>query len=825
MKIMKFGGTSVGSPESVRRLVALVEAEGERIVVVSAFSGVTDSLIRSARQAEAGGDKVAELVSALKKRHSDMAQALVLTPILPGTLAFLEACFRELEGLLLGIGLLHELTPRALDLVMSFGERMSARIIADAFVSMGKPARAVDARRIIRTDDVFGSAHFLEPETFEAVKAELAAATSADPTTPAEPKEICVVTGFIGSTQEGVTTTLGRGGSDFTAGILGAALGADEIQICTDVDGIMTADPRLVPEAFLIEELSYEEALELTHFGAKVLHPPTLRPAMAKGIPVRIRNPAKPECPGSRIGATAAPGAKSVRGIASIQGIVLVRIQGPGLIGVKGTAGRLFACLAASGVNVILISQASSEHSICFAVRREDSVQAMHALRREFSLEIGAGLVESPHVEDDLCVVAAVGERMRHKPGISGKLFGALGRNGINIMAIAQGSSELNISVVIASRDEAKALEAVHTAFFLSEIRSVKIFLAGTGLIGGTLLAQLSAQRSTLLARHSIRIDLSGLVNRHRMAISESGIDPAKWRDALADGEPNDMSAFVARMKSMNLPGTIFCDCTASDDLPEFYEGILHAAIAIVTPNKRANAGPVERYRALTGYARENGIPYRYETTVGAGLPVIAPLQDLVSSGDGIVRIEAVLSGTISYVLNSFSGEKRFSALVREAQALGYTEPDPRDDLSATDAARKTLILAREAGIGLDFADIRIEPLLPKTCFDAPDVESFFRELEKFDAEYEHKQKDAASRGAVLRYISTIESDGTARLAFREAGPDDPFRNLAGTENMVAFTTARYDRYPLVVKGPGAGAAVTAGGVFADIVRIARAGA
>lgn len=814
MKVVKFGGTSVGTPEAIDRLIGIVDASGFRIVVVSAFSGVTDSLVKAARHALAGDASHRTAMAELKTRHMDMAGALIPESAHARLNPVLDAIFSELEGVLLGISLLHELSPRALDLVMSFGERLSSTIIAEAFVSRGISAEAVDSRAFIKTDDNFGQARYLEAETKEAVLRCLAA-----------PERIQVVTGFIGSTLEGVTTTLGRGGSDFTAGILGASLGADEIQIFTDVDGIMTADPRLVPEAFLMEEITYEEALELTHFGAKVLHPPTVRPAMSAGIPIRIRSSFKPECPGTRIAATAKPSPHPVRGVASIKRIELLRLQGSGMIGVKGIAGRLFGCLATAGVNVILISQASSEHSICFAVSPEDAAKSVHAVKREFAIEMKAGLIDPPASEKDLCVIAAVGENMKSRPGISGRLFGALGRNGVNIVAIAQGSSELNISVVVASRDEGKALIAVHTAFFLSETRAIKLFLVGTGTIGGTMLAQLAAQRKSLLASHKIRIDLVGLCNSKSMAIKPHGIDPVHWRDTLGSGEPTDLRSFVSRMKALNMPDSVFCDCTASDVLPEYYEEVLKAAVAIVTPNKRANAGPAERYHILTGWARENGIPYRYETTVGAGLPIIGPLQDLVACGDRVRRIEAVLSGTISYILNSFTEGKRFSALVREAKALGYTEPDPRDDLSAADAARKTLILAREMGMQMSFSDIVIDPILPAECFEAPTVEEFYVALERYDDEFERRRRLAQEHGAVLRYVSLITEDGRATLGFREATPSDPFHALVGTENMVVYTTDRYSKLPLVVKGPGAGAEVTAGGVFADIVRIARAGA
>lgn len=813
MLVLKFGGTSVGSPTAIRKLIAVVLDEEHRartrLVVVSAFSGVTDQLIEAAHRAEAGDLRYEDIVASLRERHHEAIESFAGIEVAAAH-DFAEASFKELTGILAGIRLLGELSARTLDSVMSFGERLSAFIVALAFRSMGVSADCLDARLVLRTDDNFGTARCLIDESYENIRSALASRPA-----------LQIATGFIGATADGKTTTLGRGGSDLSAALFGAALGAELIEIWTDVDGILTADPKLVKGAFRIDSLSYEEAMELSHFGAKVLHPPTVRPAFEKGIPIRIRNTFNPACEGTLIAASVPPSPFPVRGVSSIKEIALIRVEGAGMVGVVGVSSRLFGCLARRKISVILISQASSEHSICFAVLPKDAASAAAAIKEEFDREMDQGIIDAPVVERDLSVIAVVGEGMKRTPGIAGKVFHSLGRNGVNVAAIAQGSSELNISAVISRHDEAKALNAVHEAFFLSGVRSVNLFLVGVGLIGGTLLEQLSRQRELLSDQHRIRVNLIGAANSRRMIFDRHGIDPAKAKTALADGEAFSLTDFVARMRHFNLPNTAFCDCTAGDQVPSVYGELLRSSIPVVTPNKRANAGLYADYRALVDYSRESGIPYLYETTVCAGLPVISTLHDLFLSGDRVRRIEAVLSGTLSYIFNNWDGSKKFSALVREAKAKGYTEPDPRDDLNAMDAARKALILARECGMALEFEDVEIEPILPEACLRASDVDSFFIELERADEDFEAKRKAAASAGKALRYVAVVE-EGKARLYLRETAPGDPFLSLTDADNIVVVTTDRYSSLPLVVKGPGAGAQVTAGGVFADIVRIAR---
>jgi aspartokinase/homoserine dehydrogenase 1 len=837
MLVLKFGGTSVGSPGAIGNIIEILKDDGHsgrvRAVVVSAFSGVTDSLIDISRRASGGDESYAALADILRKRHLETGSVFLKKEARKRAAADIERTFAELTRTLDGIAILRELSARTLDYVMSFGERFSAALLAHIFTAAGIDAAYLDARPLVKTDDRFGKAQVLPDETFSRIRSFFKAREGKKP-------PLQVVTGFIGSTAEGHTATLGRGGSDLSSAVFAAALGAGELEIWTDVDGILTADPKLVKDAFRIDEISYTEAMEISHFGAKVLFPPTIKPALEKGIPIWIRNTFHPRGGGTRIKKNAAAGDYPIRGISSMNHVALVRCQGSGMVGVAGFSSRLFGALARRRINIILITQSSSEYSICFAVLPEDAGGAEAAIREEFDREIGAGAIEAPATEKDLSIIAVVGSRMKSTSGISGKVFHALGRNGINVVAIAQGSSELNISAVIPRQDEGKALNAIHEAFFLSGLRSVNLFLLGTGLIGGTLLDQIAGHREILADQHHIRINLVGAANSRNMIFRRDGLDPKKVKALLKDRaetknetpgkagtgspqktEPFSLPLFIERMKAFNLPNMAFCDCTPGEDVSESYRDILHSAISIVTPNKRANAGTLEYYRELTGYSRDRGIPYLYETTVCAGLPVISTLRDLALSGDRVRRIEAVLSGTLSFIFNNYDGSKTFSALVREARAKGYTEPDPRDDLNAMDAARKALILARECGMALEFSQVSIEPILPPSCFRAKDVESFFIELEKSDGLFEKRRAAAAAEGRLLRYIAVVE-EGSAKIFLRAEAAGSPFRSLTDSDNIVVITTDRYSTLPMVITGPGAGAQVTAGGIFADIVRIAK---
>jgi len=820
MKILKFGGTSVGSPAAIGKIVEILK-DGEHAgktpaVVVSAFSGVTDALIGMARMAAGRKASYREQLDAISARHLGVAAGIADGGAREAAAERAGALLGELERILEGVALLGELSPRTLDLVMSFGERLSAGIVAGMVTAGGVEAECLDARSLVKAAGSFGSARYLPAETLENVRNFFGSGK----------RPLQIVTGFIASTADGQTATLGRGGSDLTAAIFAAALGASEVEIWTDVDGILTADPRLVKSAFRIEEMLYTEAMEISHFGARVLFPPTIRPALEKGIPIVIRNTFNPSCPGTRIVSEAGEGKFPVKGISSISRAALVRVQGTGMMGVACISARIFGSLARKKISVILITQGSSEYSVCLAVPPEDAGGAVRALEEEFSREIQDGEIDSPTAQDELSVIAVVGSGMKSASGVSGKFFHALGRNGVNVVAIAQGSSESSISAVISRQDEAKALNIVHEAFFRATTRSVNLFLVGTGLVGGTLLDQIASHRKSLAENDRIVINLAGAANDARMVFSPEGLDPLEVRTLLGEGEgggaePVSLDGFVERMTALNLPNACFCDCTASESVSALYGRILSASIAVVTPNKKANSGPMDYYRKLTGFSRDRGIPYLYETTVCAGLPIISTLRDLRLSGDTVRRIEAVFSGTLSFIFNNFDGGKPFSALVREAREKGYTEPDPRDDLSAMDAARKALILARECGLSLELGDVEIEPILPPACFGAKGVDAFFAELEKSDADFEKRRAEAALSGNALRYVAVIE-DGAARLSIRDEPADSPFRSLVDSDNIVVMTTDRYAKLPMVVKGPGAGAQVTAGGIFADIVRVAR---
>jgi aspartokinase/homoserine dehydrogenase 1 len=834
MKVLKFGGTSVGSPAAIVRIMDILKDPGYQAacIVVSAFSGVTDTLIGMARTAATGDNAYHGPFEDLAARHRDSAARFLKGKDKKDAVTEIDGLLGDLSRILEGIALLGELSARTLDLVMSFGERLSAGLLARIFTANGIEAVFLDARTLIKTNDRFGNAQYLSAETYANIRSFFAGFKE-------KKIPLHVVTGFIASTVDGQTTTMGRGGSDLTGAIFGAALKADEVEIWTDVDGIYTADPRIVKNAFRIDEILYAEAMEISHFGAKVLFPATVRPALEKGIPISIRNTFNPSGGGTRIVSKTSECEYPIRGISSINNIALVRIQGPSMVGVAGFSARVFGALARRRISVVLITQSSSEYSICFAVLPDEARNAELTLEEEFAQEIRLGGIDKPVAQTGLSIIAVVGSKMKSSSGISGKFFHALGRNGINVVAIAQGSSELNISAVISQQDGAKALNAVHEAFFHATERSVNLFLVGTGLIGGTLLEQIASHRKILADNDKIKINLIGAANYQWMLFNSEGLDPRKAK-ALINGEntqkqnskkesveagpklePVNLKAFVEKMISYNLPNACFCDCTASDETSALYGKILGASIPVVTPNKRANSGKLEYYRQITGYSRGRGIPYLYETTVCAGLPVISTLRDLHLSGDRVRRIEAVLSGTLSFIFNNFDGKKTFSSLLREAKAKGYTEPDPRDDLNAMDAARKALILARECGMSLEFDNVSIEPILPAACFKAKDVEAFFAELEKSDSAFEKRRAEAAAQGKALRYIAIIEQ-GSAKLSLRTEPANSPFRSLVDSDNMVVITTDRYSKLPMVIKGPGAGAQVTAGGVFADIVRIAR---
>ena len=813
MKILKFGGTSLNKAENVKHVINLIKQQyqscNELSIVVSAFGGVTDSLIDISSLAENRDSNYGSCLKSLEQRHYEIIDQLFTTRGSQKIKKIISNLWEELEDVVHGIYLIKELSKRSLDLIMSFGERLSAHIVTEYAVQSGLQAQFLDARELVVTDDNFGSAKV----DFEVTLKNISDYYK-------KQKGMKIITGFIASTEQGATTTLGRGGSDLTASIFGAALGADEIQIWTDVDGVMTADPEKVQDALSLDSLTYEEAMELSHFGANVLHPPAIQPALEKNITIRILNTFNTDFKGTILTKRLRSSDHLIKGISSIEDIALLRIQGSGMIGVPGIASRLFSALAKGRINVILISQASSEHSICIAVDPTIVNDAKKLIESEFTLEIDAHLIDNVIIERGLSIIAIVGENMQKTSGISGRLFSALGENGINVVAIAQGSSELNISVVVSKNDEIKSLNAIHEAFFLSESKSVNLFIVGTGLIGSTLLNRIEKDYDFFLKKQHIDFRVMALANINNMVLNESGIDLSDWENTLGKyQEKMDISNFIEKMKRMNLPHSIFVDCTASEEITEFYPEILKSNISIVTPNKIANIAAFEKHQELRELSKKHNTHFLYETNVGAGLPVISTLQGLLISGDIITKIEAILSGTLAYIFTSVNKNKSLSKVVKDAMEKGYTEPDPRTDLSGMDMAKKLLILVREMRVRMELDDIILERFLPDACFEVETVEDFLKELEKYDNRFEEKRKRAEEKGKVLRYIARYE-DNKARISLEEVNINHPFYFLEWSDNIIAFTTERYKETPLVIKGAGAGAEVTASGVLADIVKI-----
>jgi bifunctional aspartokinase / homoserine dehydrogenase 1 len=814
MKVLKFGGSSLATPERVQNVITIVQPSWAdstlKALVVSAFGGVTDMLIQASNAALSGKKDFESILDQISQRHLEAVKSLIRLQRQSAILAQTKVMLNELEDVLHGVFLVRELTPRTLDFVMSFGERLSAYIISEAFIERGFPAQFVDARTIVRTDDHFGSAKVDFETTNKKVSDCLA-----------NSGKLSVVTGFIGSSANGETTTLGRSGSDYTAAILAGALGVDSLEIWTDVDGMMTADPRKVRKAFTVGEMSYAEAMELSHFGAKVIFPATMQPVMSRSIPIWIKNTFNPSFPGTCIHANANGRELAIKGISSMAQISLLSVEGSGLLGVAGTSRRLFGVLGSEKINVILISQASSEHSICLAVETRHADRARKAIEAEFQYEIRSGEMDEVVVERELAIVAIVGEGMKHNPGTSGRMFNTMGKNGINIHAIAQGSSELNISAVIRESDTSKALNALHEAFFLSDRKVLNVFLAGTGLIGSALLGMISRQREQLSQSNALEINIAGIANSRKMLFDSNGIQAHEAVAQLhSSGETSDTSVFHDRVTSVNLPNSVFVDCTSSEAITEQYKSLLHASVSIVTPNKKANSGRYEKYESLRSESHKRGVKFLYETNVGAGLPIINTLNDLILSGDRIIRIEAVLSGTLNFIFSTFDGERPFSAIVQEAREKGYTEPDPRDDLNGMDVARKMLILARECGATIEIDDVTVQNLVPDALRSGMSTTEFISGLKPFDIHFETLRTQAEEKEEKLRYMAVFDGE-TVSASLSTVNAKHPFYQLSGSDNMIMITTERYNERPMVIRGPGAGAEVTAAGVFADIIRIA----
>ncbi|WP_183554318.1 bifunctional aspartate kinase/homoserine dehydrogenase I [Mucilaginibacter sp. AK015] len=813
MKILKFGGTSVGSVSSIQTLLDILKDEdkpGSRpVVVLSAMGGVTNLLVTMAEDAANGKEFTAQLAE-LEKRHFDVVKALLSVQNQNPAYTRLKIHFNHLEELLQGVLTLRELTPKTRDQILSYGERCSALMVSKIAAQHFNDVIFVDASELIKTDNVFGQAKVNISLTELLINGFYRENSD----------KLLIVTGYIASNDAGQITTLGRGGSDYTAAIFGAALNAEEIQIWTDVNGMMTADPRMVQKAFPLQELTYTEAMELSYFGAKVIYPPTMIPAFLKKIPIVIKNTFEPAFAGTVIRHNCKASSLPIKGISSINNISILNLEGSGMVGKSGFSGRLFSLLAREQINIILITQSSSEHSITFAVQPHDVDKAKQLIEQEFELELAANKLEPLVVEKGQAILAIVGENMKQTPGMSGKLFHALGRNGVNVRAIAQGSSEYNISVIISAHDLAKALNAVHDAFFIELTKTLHAFCLGTGNIGKTLFNQLNAHTEFLQKNNGIQVKITGISNTRKMVFNADGLSLDTWQNDLqASADTADLQAFIAKMKEMNLPNCVFLDNTASPKPVDFYEEIFKSNISVVTCNKIGNSASFAQYKTFRDTARKHGVDFFYETNVGAGLPIIRTLKDLMSSGDRIQRIEAILSGTISFIFNHFNGDANFHDVVKEAQEKGYTEPDPRDDLSGKDFMRKMLILARDAGHQMEEADVEIDSVLPKACLEAQTVEDFYAALKAEDAYFTNLKEQAAKAKKVLRYIGKLEN-GKASITLQSVDENHPFYMLSGSDNIISFTTDRYKDRPLVVKGPGAGAEVTAAGVFADLINV-----
>lgn len=813
MKILKFGGSSVATSERIKAVTEIIKSyykKGEEIAVVfSAFGGVTDSLIRMSQLAEKGNDDWKQEFQTFKRRHLEAVYTLLNGKQLEETLSEVEEGLEKLNNLLQGVFLVKEASVRTMDYVQSFGERHSAFIISKTLLQNGVPAEYCNASQIIRTNSDFGAAKVDFDITNNQINAHFK-----------DKKAYQIVTGFIGSNAEGVVTTLGRGGSDYTAAILGHCLDAEAIEIWTDVNGVMTADPRKVKKAFSLDAMTYEEAMEMSHFGAKVIYPPTIKPALVKNIPLYIKNTFQPDFKGTLISNQPTEETNVIKGVTAVSNVVLLTLQGSGMVGVSGVSARLFGALSRAEVNIILITQGSSEHSITFVVNAKDGEKAKQFVEKEFAFEIREGLITPLELEKNRSVLAIVGENMRRRTGVAGKLFEALGRNGINLVAIAQGSSELNISFVIDKTDEVKALNAVHEAFFLDDNTTLHLFMVGVGLIGKTLLQQIATQYDFLMQNQQLDIRVVALANSKKMVFNEDGIELNTWQEELsASNETSTLEAFVDKMIALNFRNSIFIDNTASEKVPPFYERILSESISIATPNKIATSSSYQQFLKLKNTARQHDVKFLYETNVGAGLPVITTLKNLIDSGDKILKIEGVLSGSLSFIFNHFNPSMTFYDIVKQAQELGYTEPDPRTDLSGLDVRRKLLILARVAGFPLEAKDVEIEGILPQACMDAPDVPSFFKTLQSHNDYFVKLIETANQSQKALRFIATLEGQ-EAKISLQTVDDSNPFYNLSGSDNMIVFTTSRYQERPLVVRGPGAGADVTAAGVFAEIISI-----
>lgn len=810
--VHKFGGTSVAGADRYRAVARIVHdrPEPRRALVVSAMGGVTDALVRVVDLAGRRDPAYHDELAALRERHRRTSCELLPGPAGDGVRQALERDFADVEDVLRAAWIVRHAPRGAADMVAGLGEVWSARLLAAVLAADGGDADWLDARQVLVAEPGEGTARV----DWTASGRRLQGWIEERGGLP----ETLVITGFIAATAAGVPTTLGRNGSDFSASIFGALLGADEIHIWTDVDGVMSANPRLVPEALLLEGLSYREAMELAHFGAKVVHPATMGPAIERQIPLYIRNTFRPELPGTRIDPDGAS-VRMIKGISTVEGVALVNVEGTGMSDLPGFSVRLFGALRDAGITALMVSQGSSQHSVCFAVPAASAEGARQALETAFFAELHHGQIQTLEVDADCCILAVVGDGMAGHPGVAARVFGALGKAGVNIRAIAQGSSERNISVVVDGQQAERALRAVHAGLYLSR-QTLSIGVIGAGVVGSALLDQLAARAERIRAEQNVDLRVRGIATRGRMALDERRLPLEGWREALAGADGFHLDRFVDHLQTDYLPHTVIIDCTADEAVARRYGEWLRRGIHVITPNKRANTLDLAYYDELHTVGRGPGAHFLYETTVGAGLPIIQTLRDLIVTGDEVQRIEGVLSGTLSYLFNAFDGVRPFSELVAEARRQGFTEPDPRDDLSGADVARKVVILGREMGLRLELADVDLESLVPEGLRDGG-VDDFLRRLADHDATLTGWWAEAHGRGERLRFVGAVDRDGTASVRLRSYPATHAFSRLNLTDNIVQFQTRRYSPNPLIVQGPGAGPEVTAGGVFADLLRLA----
>ena len=804
---MKFGGTSVGSVDSIQKVKAIVEAEkGPVIVVVSALGGITDQLIRTAAMATQGDITYETQFENMVHRHEEMIQQVIPAGSKKRTLGKkIHALLDELKDIYQGLYLLKDISSNMEDTVVSYGERLSSLIVG----ALIEEAEVFDARSFMKTERKHGK-HVLDTELSEQLIRE----------TFRELPKVSVVPGFIASDKNtSRVTNLGRGGSDYTAAVIAAMLDASILEIWTDVDGFMTADPKVISGAYAIDELSYVEAMELCNFGAKVVYPPTIYPAFHKSIPILIKNTFNPVAPGTVIRERLSDNTKPIKGISSINNTALITVQGLGMVGVIGVNHRIFRTLAQNGISVFLVSQASSENSTSIGVRNEDAELSCEVLNAEFAKEIATGEINHVAAEKGLATVAIVGENMKHTPGIAGKLFGTLGRNGINVIACAQGASETNISFVVDATWLRKTLNVIHDSFFLSEYQVLNLFICGVGTVGSSLIEQIRQQHKKLMLERGLMLNVVGIASGHYAVFDRDGINLDNYREALKQGGESNLTRLKEEVIGMNIFNSVFVDCTASDDVAALYQDFLNHNISVVAANKVAASSAYENYKALKQTARQRGVKFLFETNVGAGLPVINTINDLINSGDKILRIEAVVSGTLNFIFNTISEDIRLSDTIRLAKEKGYSEPDPRIDLSGKDVIRKLVILAREAGYPIEQDDVEKNLFIPQELFDGS-LDDFWSNVPSLDADFEERRQRLVAEGKRWRFVARLD-EGKASVSLQEVNQWHPFYNLEGSNNIILLTTERYKEYPMMIQGYGAGASVTAAGVFADIMSIA----